>query len=330
MATMAENVIAAGSETHPPMLEKGMYDKITVKDTNGVTDIRRAERLEDLKGDDKLRYDSDIKADRVKELMEGTEMTKQERESMLYDEFDKFTSKSGESIHSYYLRFDKLVNDMDMIPMSITPMQINTKFVNHLQPEWSRFVTAAKQARNIHSVTFDQLYTFLKYNKRDAKEVREMRQRFPKPLALLANTYNPPPSYNSNQTYYAPSVVQQPPTFQPDTGLAIPTFLPTDDPIASVNKAMIFLSRQSQGYAGNVGNNQASRAWVINAAGNTGANQPRFKDKMLLAQAQEAEVVLDEEQQDFLADSLEETGDYEDLQLQATTNFKADHVDAYD
>ncbi|GKA16921.1 hypothetical protein Tco_0696758, partial [Tanacetum coccineum] len=55
-----------------------------------------------------------------------------------------------------------------------------------------------------------------------------------------------------------------------------------------------------------------------------------FKDKMLLAQAQEARVVLNDEQWDFLADSLEETNDCEDLLLQATTNFKADHVDAYD
>ncbi|GJS10560.1 hypothetical protein Tco_0367356 [Tanacetum coccineum] len=55
-----------------------------------------------------------------------------------------------------------------------------------------------------------------------------------------------------------------------------------------------------------------------------------FKDKMLLTQAQEAGVVLDEEQQGFLADSLEETDDCEDLQLQATTNFKAGHVDTYD
>ncbi|GJZ66595.1 hypothetical protein Tco_0623291 [Tanacetum coccineum] len=45
-----------------------------------------------------------------------------------------------------------------------------------------------------------------------------------------------------------------------------------------------------------------------NAVANTGANQSR----------------------DFLADSLEETYDCEDLQLQATTNFKAYHVDAYD
>ncbi|GJT08861.1 hypothetical protein Tco_0843323 [Tanacetum coccineum] len=69
--------------------------------------------------------------------MKGTEMTKQERESMLYDEFDKFTSNPRESIHSYYIRYAKLISDMNMIPMSMTPMQINTKFVNHLQPEWS-------------------------------------------------------------------------------------------------------------------------------------------------------------------------------------------------
>ncbi|GJV15124.1 retrovirus-related pol polyprotein from transposon TNT 1-94 [Tanacetum coccineum] len=319
--------------------------EITTKDTDDVTDICHEERLEDLKGDDKLCYDSDIKAGNILLLRLP------------------FTSELKESFHSYYLRYVKMINDMNMIPMSMTPMQINTKFVNHLQPEWSMFVTAAKQARDLHNVTFDQLYAFLKHKERDAKEVREMRKRFPELLALLANTYNPPPSYN---------IVQQPPTFQPDIGLAIPTFLSIDDPIANLNKAMIFLSsvyrskfpptnnqlrissnprtqatiqkgqvtvqnvqgRQSQGYAGNARNNQALGARVINAVGNTRTNQPRvircyncngeghmakqctarkrvkdsewFKDKMLLAQAQEAGV------------------------LQATTNFKADHVDAYD
>ncbi|GJX43487.1 retrovirus-related pol polyprotein from transposon TNT 1-94 [Tanacetum coccineum] len=79
--------------------------------------------------------------------------------------------------------------------------------------------------------------------------------------------------------------------------------------------------RQSQGYAGNARNNQASGARVINAIGNVGGKSTK---------AQEAEVVLTEEQQDFLADSLEETDDYKDLQLQATLNFKVDHIDAYD
>nr|GEY45894.1 hypothetical protein [Tanacetum cinerariifolium] len=56
-----------------------------------------------------------------------------------------------------------------------------------------------------------------------------------------------------------------------------------------------------------------------------------FKEKMLLAQAQKAMVILHEEQQDFLADRLEEMdSDYEDLQLHTTSYFKADHVDAFD
>ncbi|GKB52168.1 retrovirus-related pol polyprotein from transposon TNT 1-94 [Tanacetum coccineum] len=391
MAPMAENFIAACSKTRPPMLEKGMYDswktrimlyirgkengemlrdsvkngpykfksKITIKDTNGVTDIHRAQRLEYLVGDDNLRYDSDIKSINI--LLLGLPIdiyTRINHYQTAKEIWDRFTSEPGESIHSYNLRFAKLINDMNMIPMSMTPI-----------------------------VTFDQLFAFLKHNERDVKEVREMRQRFPKPLALLANTYNPPHSYKSNRTHYAPTVVQQPPTFQPDTGLAILTFLPTDDPIASLNKAMIFLSlvyhskfpptnnqlrtssnprtqatiqngqvmvqnvqgRQSQGYAGNAGNNQASRARVINTVENTEENQPRvvrcyncngeghmakqciarkrvkdsewFKEKMLLAQAQEAGVVLDEERQVFLADSLEETDEYCDDEATANAIF---------
>nr|GEU48326.1 hypothetical protein [Tanacetum cinerariifolium] len=55
-----------------------------------------------------------------------------------------------------------------------------------------------------------------------------------------------------------------------------------------------------------------------------------FKDKMLLAQAQEAGVVLNKDQQDFLADRLEENDDCDDLQLHIIANFKVEHVDAYD
>ncbi|GJX54309.1 retrovirus-related pol polyprotein from transposon TNT 1-94 [Tanacetum coccineum] len=42
--------------------------------------------------------------DRVKLLNEGLEISLQERESKLYDEFNTFTSVHGETIHSYYLR----------------------------------------------------------------------------------------------------------------------------------------------------------------------------------------------------------------------------------
>ncbi|GJS49998.1 hypothetical protein Tco_0600119 [Tanacetum coccineum] len=144
--------------------------------------------------------------DRVKELMKGTELTLQECESKLYHELDRSTSKPGESIHLYYWRYAKLINDMNIIKMTMTPIQVNTKFVNHLQQEWSRFVTAAKQAKDLLKYNFDQLYAFLKQNKSDAKEVRAMRQRYPDLLSLLVNQIHPPPSYNNSRSHYNPPV----------------------------------------------------------------------------------------------------------------------------
>ncbi|GKD89879.1 hypothetical protein Tco_1365386 [Tanacetum coccineum] len=55
--------------------------------------------------------------ERVKLLMQGTELSYQERECKLYNEFDKFTSIKGESLHEYYSRFSQLINDMHTIGM---------------------------------------------------------------------------------------------------------------------------------------------------------------------------------------------------------------------
>ncbi|GKB64521.1 hypothetical protein Tco_0920707, partial [Tanacetum coccineum] len=43
--------------------------------------------------------------DRVKLLMQGTELSYQERECKLYNEFNKFTSVKVELLFEYYLRF---------------------------------------------------------------------------------------------------------------------------------------------------------------------------------------------------------------------------------
>ncbi|GKD83929.1 hypothetical protein Tco_1350768 [Tanacetum coccineum] len=146
--------------------------EITIPATEDSLEHKRPQELKDLTPEEKFRKSCDIKAtniillglpvdiyivvndhkttkdiwDRVKELIEHTELTKQERESKLYDDFYRFTSEKGESIHSCYLRYAKLINDMNIINMTMTPIQINTKFVNYLQPKWSRFVTVAKQA----------------------------------------------------------------------------------------------------------------------------------------------------------------------------------------
>nr|GEU35935.1 hypothetical protein [Tanacetum cinerariifolium] len=57
------------------------------------------------------------------------------------DEFDKFAAKEGESLEPVYERLITLVNIMDRNNVRHIPVSINTKFLNCLQPEWSKYVT---------------------------------------------------------------------------------------------------------------------------------------------------------------------------------------------
>nr|GEX53127.1 retrovirus-related Pol polyprotein from transposon TNT 1-94 [Tanacetum cinerariifolium] len=54
------------------------------------------------------------------------------------------TKNKRETIHDYYVRFAKLINNMQNIKMTMSKMQLNSKFVNNMLLEWSRFVTAVK------------------------------------------------------------------------------------------------------------------------------------------------------------------------------------------
>ncbi|GKA40757.1 retrovirus-related pol polyprotein from transposon TNT 1-94 [Tanacetum coccineum] len=110
--------------------------------------------------------------ERVQLLMQGTSLTKQERECKLYDAFDKFTHIKGESLHTYYLRFTQLINDMNIYKMNMEQFQVNTKFLNSLPPEWSKFVTDVKLVKDLHTSNFDQLHAYLEQHELHANEVR--------------------------------------------------------------------------------------------------------------------------------------------------------------
>ncbi|GJX24492.1 hypothetical protein Tco_0228937 [Tanacetum coccineum] len=79
--------------------------------------------------------------ERVQLLMQGTSLTKQERECKLYDAFDKFTHIKRESLHT-------------------------------LPPEWSKFVTDVKLVKDLHTSNFDQLHEYLEQHEPHANEVR--------------------------------------------------------------------------------------------------------------------------------------------------------------
>ncbi|GJV81462.1 hypothetical protein Tco_1517332 [Tanacetum coccineum] len=124
--------------------------------------------------------------EKVQLLMQGTSLTKQERECKLYDAFDKFTHIKGESLHQYYLRFTQLINDMNIYKMKMEQFQVNTKFLNSLLPEWSKFVTDVKLVKDLHTTNFDQLHAYLEQHELHANEVRLMRECSQDPLALVS------------------------------------------------------------------------------------------------------------------------------------------------
>ncbi|GKB04401.1 retrovirus-related pol polyprotein from transposon TNT 1-94 [Tanacetum coccineum] len=118
--------------------------------------------------------------------MQGTSLMKQERECKLYDEFDKFSYKKGETLCDFYLRFSLLLNDMNIYNVKLEQFQVNTKFLNTLPPEWSKFVTDVKLVRDLHTTNIDQLHAYLGQHEFHANEVRLMHERNSDPLALVA------------------------------------------------------------------------------------------------------------------------------------------------
>nr|GEX30779.1 hypothetical protein [Tanacetum cinerariifolium] len=104
---------------------------------------------------------------RVQQIMKGSDIGIQEKKEKLFNEWERFTSNEGESIESYYHRFLKLMNDLKRNKHFPEKIASNLKFLNNLQPEWSRHVTIIHQTKDLHTADYTQLYDFLKYNQNE-------------------------------------------------------------------------------------------------------------------------------------------------------------------
>nr|GEY63444.1 hypothetical protein [Tanacetum cinerariifolium] len=114
---------------------------------------------------------------RVQQMMKGSDNEIQEKKAKLFNEWERFTSNEGESIVSYYHHFLKLMNDLKRNKHFPEKIASNLKFLNNLQPEWSRHVTIVHQTKDLHIADYTQLYNFLKYNQKE----NYMQQPMPNP-----------------------------------------------------------------------------------------------------------------------------------------------------
>nr|GEY38348.1 hypothetical protein [Tanacetum cinerariifolium] len=126
------------------------------------------------------------------QMMKGSDIGIQEKKAKLFNECERFTSTDGESIKSYYYRFLKLINDFKRNKHFPEKIASNLKFLNNLQPEWSRHVIIVHQTKDLHTVDYTQLYDFLKYNQKEVNDLRAERLvKTQDPLALMATSNNP-------------------------------------------------------------------------------------------------------------------------------------------
>ncbi|GJZ65177.1 hypothetical protein Tco_0621873 [Tanacetum coccineum] len=143
-------------------IDHGPFELRTTRDTLGTTpegglpkDIYKL-----------INHNIEAKAiwDNVKMLLAGSELTKEDRESQLYDEFECSKMLPGENINEYYVWFHKLVNDIRNIRMTMPNIQLNSKFVNNLSSEWDRFVTTAKLNKGLKETNHEKLSTLPQTN----------------------------------------------------------------------------------------------------------------------------------------------------------------------
>ncbi|GJV81806.1 hypothetical protein Tco_1517676 [Tanacetum coccineum] len=117
-------------------VENGQLIWPTIKE-NGMTRLRKYSELTPANG---IQADCDVKAtniilqglppkvyalvsnhriakelwEKIQLLMQGASLTKQKRKCKLYDEFDKFAYKKGETLRDFYLRFSLILNDVNI------------------------------------------------------------------------------------------------------------------------------------------------------------------------------------------------------------------------
>nr|GFB09278.1 hypothetical protein [Tanacetum cinerariifolium] len=213
---------------------------------------------------------------------------------------------------------------MNMHNMKLEQFQVNTKFLNTLPLEWSKFVTDVKLVRDLHTTNVDQLHAYLGQHEYHANEVILMHERTSDPLALGDD---PIDAINHMMSFLTAVVTSR----YPATNNQLRT---SSNPRqqATINNGRVTIQPiQGRQNFMSAGSSRPFTSGLVEHQENKGKRDAEwFKDKVLLVQAQANGQVLQEEELEFIADPG--TAESSSNQNVITTNaaYQADDLDAYD
>ncbi|GJY10876.1 hypothetical protein Tco_0379061 [Tanacetum coccineum] len=137
---------------------------------------------------------------RVNCLMRETIQNKVDRETRFTNEFDQFVAEPGETLVSVYNHFAQLMNDLERNNINFPTVTINTKFLSSLQPEWLKYVTQVRLAKQLTVDSFDDLFDYLQQFEKLVNASRAKKlEKSHDPLALVAHTGS---SSRQTSSYY--------------------------------------------------------------------------------------------------------------------------------
>nr|GEU70621.1 hypothetical protein [Tanacetum cinerariifolium] len=290
-----------------------------------MTSLADKEILSGADNPEAIQADCDVKATNI--ILQGLplEIYALERECKLYDEFDKFAYRKRETLRDFYLRFSLLLNDMNMYNMKLEQFQVNTKFLNTLLSEWSKFVTDVKLHSELSS-TETGLVVLVFQKGDDPIDAINLMMSFL--MAVVTSRY--PATNNKLRTSSNPrqqaTINNGRVTIQPIQGSKNFVTAGSSRPYAS-------------GSAGASGKQRVIVCYNCKGEGHMSkqCTKPKrkrdaewFKDKVFLVQAHVNGQVLQEEELEFLADpGITETSSNQHV-VTDNTAYQANDLDAYD
>ncbi|GJY88429.1 hypothetical protein Tco_0503057, partial [Tanacetum coccineum] len=204
--TYQQSLADVGSETRPPMLERGPYQfEMFIPNNSTVPKLLTAE---DLQGDALLHYDANLILLSIP--------------NDIYNSVDACTLakdmwKRVEPLVSVYNCFAQLMNDLEGNYMHFPIVTINTKFLNSLQPEWLKYVTQVRLAKRLTVDTFDDLFYYLQQFEKLVNVSRAKKlEKSHDPLALVAHTSSSSRNISSYYVTHPTSVVDYEDEYQQD------------------------------------------------------------------------------------------------------------------
>nr|GEW36394.1 hypothetical protein [Tanacetum cinerariifolium] len=276
--------------------------------------------------------------ERIQMLMQGTSLTKHERECKLYDEFDKFAYRKGESLL-------RLMHERTLDPLALDAQhQMNkSTYQQHQQSYYQH--QFQPQASTYQSSPYTTQYHPHRYTSQ-APSSSHLSNSYP--MNDIQSSVNHNVYMASSlipQMEYAPTVHQQNEFSSPETGLVVPVFQKGDDPIDAINHMMSFLIAvvTSRPYASGSGGASRKHRVIVcyNCKGEGHMSKqcikPKrkrdvewFKEKVLLVQAKKIRQVLQEEELEFLADPRTEETSSNQYVVTSNAAYQGDDLDAYD